>query len=112
MVKHVKLMDKYDAEIVEERYNSLIGRLELEVKVTHLGEGTPSRGIIREGLARLYGKRIEQVYIRKVQTEYGLPVSSVEVHIYDDVERAKYFEPEYVIKRDEESYSKVSRSSG
>lgn len=110
MGKHVRLMDKYDAEIVEERYNPLIGRLELEVKVTHFGEGTPSRGIIRQGLAQLYGKSVEQVYIRKVRTEYGAPVSSIEVHIYDDVERAKYFEPEYVIKRDEESYGKVSKS--
>jgi len=36
--------------------------------------------------------------------------SRVEVHIYDSPERARAFEPEYIIKRDEESLSKLAQS--
>mgnify|MGYP001772545182 CR=1 FL=1 len=110
MSKQVKLLEKYDVEIIEERYNPLIGRLEVKLRVHHVYEGTPSRGLIKLGLAKLYGRDANLVYIRSVYTEYGIPTSVVEAHIYDSAERAKKFEPEHIIKRDEESMSKVSEA--
>lgn len=111
MSKHVRFLDKYDAEIIEEKYNQLIGRMEIKLKIVHFNEGTPSRGIIKRLLAEYYGKDINLVYIRKVCSECGIPGTYVEAHVYDSIERARKFEPEYIIKRDEESLSKVSRGS-
>ncbi len=111
MSKYVKLANKYDAEIVEEKYNALIGRIEVLLKLSHLGEGTPARALIKQELARIYNKEPELVFIRKIHTEHGLPVSFIEAHVYDNTERARKFEPEYIVKRDEESLSRFSQAA-
>lgn len=108
MSKQVKLLDKYSAEVLEERYNGLVERIEVKIRLLHLGEGTPSRGLLKMGIAKLYNKDPSLVYIRKVESKYGSPESIIEAHIYSSQERAKLFEPEYIIKRDEESYKKVA----
>lgn len=105
-------LGKYPAEIVEEKYNSLIKRLEIVVRVTHLNEGTPSRGILKKAIASHYGKDEKLVVIREIKTEYGLHVSTVEAHIYDSEERLRLFEPEYLLKRDEESLAKIQAQQG
>ncbi|MEM0001315.1 MAG: 30S ribosomal protein S24e [Desulfurococcaceae archaeon] len=108
MSKHVRILDKYDAEVIEEKYNKLIGRRELTLRLIHLGEGTPSRGLLKIGIGKLYNKEPTLVYIRRIESKYGLSETVVEAHVYDSVERAKLFEPEYVVKRDEESFKKIS----
>jgi small subunit ribosomal protein S24e len=108
MSKHVKILDKYDAEVVEEKYNKLIGRRELTIRILHLGEGTPSRGLLKIGIGKLYNKEPELVYIRKVESKFGLSETIIEAHIYDSIDRAKLFEPEHIVKRDEESLKKVT----
>jgi small subunit ribosomal protein S24e len=110
MSKHIRLLDKYDCEVVEERYNPLIRRRELVLRVFHGGEGTPSRGLLKKAIASLYNADLNTVYIRSIKTEYGMCASRVEVHIYDSPERARAFEPEYIIKRDEESLSKLAQT--
>ncbi|MEM1800358.1 MAG: hypothetical protein QXF58_01295, partial [Desulfurococcaceae archaeon] len=64
--RYLKLLDKYDCEIIEERYNNVIGRKEIELKVLHLGEGSPSRGFIKIAIARAFNVNIEQVYVKSV----------------------------------------------
>lgn len=103
MVKQIKILDKHDGEIIEERYNPLIGRYEVVLKLVHLGEGTPSRGELKKELAKLYSKPVDLVYIRRIQTGYGISETTVEAHIYDSEDRAKKFEPAHIIRRDEES---------
>jgi len=110
MSRHVRLLDKYDCEIVEERYNPLIRRREIVISVFHGGEGTPSRGFLKKAVAALYNVDPSLVYIRSVKTEYGMGVSTARVHIYESAERARLFEPEHVIKRDEESLSKLAQT--
>lgn len=105
-------LDKYPAEIVEERYNPLIKRLEVQIRVTHLNEGTPSRGILKKAIASYYGKNEKLVVIREVKTEYGLHVSTVKAHLYDSEDRLRLFEPEYLLKRDEESLAKIQAQQG
>lgn len=106
MSKHVRLLDKYDAVIIDEKYNKLIGRREVVMKIIHTNEGTPSRGLIKIGLGRLYGKEPNLVFIRRAESSYGFPETLIEAHIYDDLSRAKLFEPEHIIKRDEQSLQK------
>ncbi|MCC6034020.1 MAG: 30S ribosomal protein S24e [Desulfurococcaceae archaeon] len=107
MSRHVRLLDKYDCEIVEERYNPIVGRREVVLNIFHGGEGTPSRGLLKKAVASLYNVDVGLVFIRSIVTERGLSVSRVELHVYDNPERARAFEPEYIIKRDEESLSKI-----
>lgn len=105
--KHIRLLNKYDAEIAEEKYNPLIGRREIVLRIYHAKESTPSRGLIKAELSKIYNKSSDLVYVRRIKSEYGSPTTRVEVYIYDNIERAKKFEPKHIIKRDEESSSKL-----
>lgn len=107
MAKTIQL-DKYSGVVVEEKYNPLVRRIELKIKVAHAGEGTPNRGLLRQALAKAYGRSVSLVYVRSIKTEYGLGVSLVEAHIYESEERARLFEPEFIIKRNEEALQKIS----
>jgi len=104
----VRILDRYDAEVVEERYNPLIRRLEVVLRVIHVGEGTPSRGALKTGIAKLYNRDPSLVYIRKAESKYGFCETLIEAHVYDDAERARKFEPKYIVERDEESLKKMS----
>lgn len=96
-------IDGYAGEIVEERYNPLIKRREVVLRIAHIGKTTPSRGAVRVGIARHYGVDVARVVVKRVVSERGMGVSRAHVHIYDSVDRLKEFEPEYIIKRDEQS---------
>jgi len=100
MGKQVKLGD-FTGEIVEEKYNPLIKRKEILLRIGHIGKSTPPRGLIRHEIAKHYGVNVELVYVRNIKTEYGMGVSNAIIHIYESVERAKKFEPPHIIKRNE-----------
>ncbi len=89
----------YTAEVVTERYNSLIGRREIVLRINHLLNSTPSRIQVRLNVARAFNVEVERVYVRSIKTEYGMGVSRAEIHIYDSVERALAFEPKHIIER-------------
>lgn len=96
--KVVKIGDA-TGEVRSERYNPLIGRLEVEVEINHMLKPTPSRIEIRKSMSNAYGVSVDRVYVISVKTEYGAGISNAVVHIYDNVDRALKFEPEYIIKR-------------
>jgi len=90
---------QFSVEILDSRVNKLVGRRELVVRVSHWPQGTPPRKALREHVAKLLGVDPELVYVRKIRTEYGMCESLARVHVYDSVERALSFEPEYIVKR-------------
>lgn len=92
-----------ELRVVSEKYNSIVKRLEVEAVVIHQGSSTPSRKVLVEALASLYSKSPELIVVRKVLSEFGIGASRVYAHIYEDVERLRKFEPEYILKRHEVS---------
>jgi len=94
------------ARVVSFRRNGVVGRLEYELEVLHVGRGTPSLFEVRRRLAEKLGVQLDRVYVRKLLTEYGVGVSKARVHVYDDPEKAKEFEPSYVLRRNDESRRK------
>jgi len=95
----LRLEEGYEAYVVRDWYNPLIKRRELDILIKHVGKGTPSRIEIRMGVAEALGVDVKRVYVRSLNTEYGIGQTLVEVHVYDSVERALAFEPKYVIER-------------
>jgi len=87
------------AEVVRDWYNPLIRRREVTLRIHHMLKPTPMRIMLRMALANAFGADVSRVYIRRIDTEYGMGVSVAEVHIYDSKERALQFEPQYVIDR-------------
>jgi len=98
-IKRIDLEDGVWAEVTRDFYNKVIGRRELDLIVHHLLKPTPMRINLRLTIAEKFGVDIQKVYVRRIDTEYGIGESRVEVHIYDSVERAKKFEPAYIIDR-------------
>lgn len=87
------------AEIIKDRYNPLVGRRELLLRIHHELKSTPPRITVRMSVANALKASMDRVYVRSIRTEYGIGVSIAEVHIYDTRERALQFEPEYIIER-------------
>jgi len=89
-----------EVSIVSDRYNRLVGRRELRVVLSHGGKGTPSRKDVVEALKNLLNLPENQIIlVKKLLTEYGMGRSTAVIHVYDSLERAKMFEPAYLLKR-------------
>lgn len=95
----VTKVDDHELRVVSERYNSLVRRFEVEAVVGHQGASTPSRRAVAEALARLYSRSPDLVIVKKIESEYGVGLSRIYAHIYDDQERMRSFEPKYILKR-------------
>jgi len=98
-VARIELEDGVWAEVVRDYYNSLIRRREVTLLIHHELKPTPMRITLRMTLAEKFGVDITRLYVRKILTGYGIGQSIAEVHIYDTVERALQFEPQYIIDR-------------
>ncbi|UCG03584.1 MAG: 30S ribosomal protein S24e [Candidatus Heimdallarchaeota archaeon] len=88
-----------ETTIIQEKYNPLIGRKEVDVLLTHLGEITPSRESVRAKIAALLNLDLENVVIQSIQGHFGEPRSRVIVHCYDNADDVMIFEPKYRLKR-------------
>ncbi|BEP18626.1 hypothetical protein PYJP_19780 [Pyrofollis japonicus] len=95
----VDLGEGYEVYVTKDWYNPLIKRREIDATIIHVGKPTPSRMKLRTQFAKALNVDFKRVYIRSVKSEYGVGISRIEVHVYDDVERALQFEPKYIIER-------------
>jgi len=98
-IKTASLKDGSILNVLRERSNRVIGRLEIEGIITHMNRGTPSRKAVRSLIASLYGRDEDLVVIKQIKSEYGMGRSRVRANIYDSVERLRLFEPEYLLRR-------------
>jgi len=104
MVKTVKL------NIIDQRRNELLKRLEVKFQINHEKNGTPTRLQVRRGLASMLDVDEEKVYIKKIETKTGTTVSLGEANIYDSISQAEFIEPEHIILRNRPK--KESESEG
>ncbi len=87
-------------KIIAQKYNPLLKRKEVVFEVNHEKvKGTPSRLEIRAKLAKLLKMKLEQVYVRKMETKTGTMIALGEANGYDTAEQAMLIEPKYVIER-------------
>lgn len=88
------------------RENRLLGRREVLIEVTHPNSPTPTRQAIRELVARQLGAHLNNVVVRKIETEYGVGRSTAEIHVYQDPQSARAIEPLYMLARNGEEWKK------
>lgn len=89
-------MSSFNIEIVKEKKNELINRRELEFKIEHIGEGTPNRLDIKKKIAALEGADEKLTIVRKIKTHYGSNIDIGKVHVYENAEDLKYYEPFHI----------------
>lgn len=85
--------------IVEsERYNPLLKRKELHLKVAFNGK-TPSRAEIREKLAGIMNVELNRLVLDYIKTEFGKREAKVYAKIYDTSEALKAVEEKHILER-------------
>lgn len=87
-----------DIKIIKDKKNSLLNRRELDFIVKYEGS-TPSRNDVRNKLAAMLNAPLELLVIQRIKTEYGMQESKDYAKLYEDADRMKQVEQEYVLKR-------------
>lgn len=87
------------AEIVSRKENPLLKRIELQFKIVHHGEGTPTRDTVREEIAKLAKTPKERVIIDHMNSQFGKVETVGYAKVYGSKEDALEFERKHVLGR-------------
>jgi len=93
------MVNAVNIEIIDQRRNELLKRLEVKFQIYHEKSGTPTRIQVRQGLASALDVDEEKVYIKKIETKTGTNISFGKANIYDSLSQAEHIEPEHIILR-------------
>ncbi|MGC9071846.1 MAG: 30S ribosomal protein S24e [Acidilobus sp.] len=107
--KRIELGDGTYLEVIVERRNELLSRVEVQAIAHHELKSTPSRAMVRDALAKAYNKPVEAIYVKAIKTNYGVGISTVHAHVYDSHEAAMKVEPAYILARHGEEERKQSK---
>tara|TARA_B100000900_G_scaffold414951_1_gene443189 strand:- start:3519 stop:3824 length:306 start_codon:yes stop_codon:yes gene_type:complete len=93
-------------QIIERKENPLLGRVELTFEWNHKNLPTPtlSEMIIAAAKAEP-GSKKEYVFIKNVNTRYGMPLTTGIALVYDSEESAS-LEPKFIVDRHEKTREK------
>lgn len=85
-------------DIVNEKENSLLHRVELKARVTFEKE-TPNRIEIVKLISAKKNVPENLVIVTNIGQEYGIRVANIDARIYDSESAMKQIEKEYMVKR-------------
>ncbi len=83
-------------EVIEEKKNPLIDRVELKFRIDHFGESTPNRLEVKKKIAAMQGVEEKLTIIRKLDTHFGAFYTAGKAFIYENSKDLKYFEPFHI----------------
>ena len=85
---------EYQMSIIEDRANPLAERRELKIEIA--SKSTPKRDAVRKAVASSLKVPIERVFVKSTLSSYRTNISVSKVHVYENDERGKVIEPNYV----------------
>ena len=88
-----------EIEIISKKENELLGRLEVNFKLTHPKENTPKRKDVRDVIAKELSVSKDRIVIDHMNPEFGKPETVGYVKVYKKKETAQQIETEAVLKR-------------
>jgi len=86
-------------EILEEKKNPLIDRIELKFKIDHFAESTPNRLEIKKKIAKMKKTNENLTIISDIKTHFGSAHDIGTAHIYENANELQYFEPFHIQAR-------------
>ena len=86
----------FDIEILQEKKNPLIDRIELQVKINHFGKGTPNRLEIKKQIAAMKTSDENLTIVKKIETHFGATEDLSKIYIYNDKKDLEFFEPFHI----------------
>ncbi|MBN2111371.1 MAG: 30S ribosomal protein S24e [Methanosarcinaceae archaeon] len=87
-----------DIRIIKEKNNAILNRRELNLDIGFKG-ATPSRDQVKGKIAAMLNVPLELVIIQKMEKEFGKQAVSAYVKVYENADRMKQIEADYVLKR-------------
>ncbi len=97
----------FEIEIIEEKKNPLIDRIELTFRVDHFGASTPNRLDIKKKISALQGSDEKLTIVKKLDTRFGASYSIGKVYIYDNAKELQFFEPFHIKVRNLEKEKRI-----
>ncbi|MFX1511146.1 MAG: 30S ribosomal protein S24e [Promethearchaeota archaeon] len=88
-----------EVELTEVRENPFLKRKEVFGTVTHRNQSTPTRQEIIQRVAALLNTNTENTVLVNIHSQFGIPQSNIELHVYDDPANVQRIEPKYRLKR-------------
>ena len=86
-------------KVINEKYNPLLKRKEVNIEVIHEKSGTPDRAALRKNLIDECKSEEDNLYIVNLQTQTGTNKSICYAEIYDDADYARKVVPKHIIDR-------------
>jgi len=99
IIKQIKIKRfkmSFNIEVIEEKKNPLIDRLELKFRIDHVGESTPNRLEVKKKIAAMQGVDEKLTIIRKLDTHFGALSTVGKACIYENSKDLQYFEPFHI----------------
>ena len=89
-----------DVLVERERYNPLLKRRELHLRIVYWGEGaTPTRQAVREKIAGLFNAELDRIVVDYIKPEFGKQEAKCYAKIYDSHEDLMSIEEDHIIRR-------------
>jgi small subunit ribosomal protein S24e len=98
-----------EIEIIKKHDNALLERTEVDFRVRHPGETTPTRDSIREALKEALKVSKETLVIDRMKGEFGKGETTGYAKVYRTLERAKYIEDEHVMVKNKLAEKKAAK---
>ncbi len=88
-----------EIKIINDRNNALLKRREINFKILHEGEATPTRGQVKTALMENIGEPREKIVIDYMKTEFGLSSTKAYAKIYKSEKDCLHYESKAVLLR-------------
>jgi small subunit ribosomal protein S24e len=88
-----------ELEVVSRKENPLLGRIEIQFKISHAKEQTPKRNDIRDQIANLTNTKKDRVIVDHMNTIFGKSETIGYAKVYDSPELAKKIERDHILVR-------------
>ncbi len=88
-----------EVNILEEKKNPLLDRVEIVAELSFPNESTPSREAVISRLSALLNADKDRFVLREIKTRFGENKAHAYARIYDSPEIAKKLEHQYILKR-------------
>jgi ribosomal protein S24E len=96
-----------DVAVTSRAENVLLGRIELEIRLTHDAKSTPKRDEVQKKIADLESSMADLVIVRRMAPEFGLGATRGWVRVYKDAETLKRLEAHHILVRHKLAEKKV-----
>ncbi len=89
----------FKIELLEEKKNPLINRVELRFRIDHFGASTPNRLDVKKKIVALQSSNEKLTIIKHLSTHFGKSYTDGIANIYEDSTEMQFFEPFHIIVR-------------